>query len=82
MYDRIAASRRSTASTVPVSPAVNSPARYPIGMRSASSAPNRLPSSSPSCPSRLTASTTGDSGGMYQTIGMVRYSGCNGRATR
>ena len=40
------------------------------------------PSCVASCPSRLTASTTGDSGGMYQTIGMVRYSGCNGRATR
>ena len=24
----------------------------------------------------------GDSGGMYQTIGMVRYSGCRGSATR
>ena len=23
----------------------------------------------------------GDSGGMYQTIGIVRYSGCSGRAT-
>jgi len=27
------------------------------------------------------ASTTGDSGGMYQTIGIVRYSGCSGSAT-
>jgi hypothetical protein len=25
--------------------------------------------------------TTGDSGGMYQTMGMVRYSGCSGKAT-
>ncbi|MOA29836.1 hypothetical protein D3C78_1508760 [compost metagenome] len=24
----------------------------------------------------------GDSGGMYQTIGNVRYSGCSGKATR
>ena len=24
----------------------------------------------------------GDSGGTYQTMGMVRYSGCSGRATR
>ena len=26
-------------------------------------------------------SATGDSGGMYQTIGNVRYSGCSGSAT-
>jgi hypothetical protein len=31
-------------------------------------------------PEALTASTTGDRGGMYQTIGSVRYSGCRGRA--
>ena len=28
------------------------------------------------------ASDTGDSGGTYQTIGIVRYSGCSGSATR
>ena len=37
--------------------------------------------SSASSPVSLTTSTTGDSGGMYQTIGMVRYSGCSGSAT-
>ena len=32
-------------------------------------------------PVSVTTSTTGDSGGMYQTIGIVRYSGCSGSAT-
>ena len=50
-------------------------------MRSASIAANRLPLSSASSPVSLTTSTTGDSGGMYQTIGIVRYSGCSGSAT-
>ena len=50
-------------------------------MRSASMAPNRLPASSPSWPVFARTSTTGDSGGMYQTIGIVRYSGCSGSAT-
>ena len=36
---------------------------------------------SPSWPVSVSASTTGESGGMYQTIGMVRYSGCSGSAT-
>jgi len=44
-------------------------------------AANRLPWSSASWPVSRTTSTTGDSGGMYQTIGRVRYSGCSGRAT-
>ena len=44
-------------------------------------AANRLPLSSASSPVSLTTSTTGDSGGMYQTIGIVRYSGCSGSAT-
>ena len=44
-------------------------------------APKMLPASSPSCPVAVSASTTGDSGGMYQTIGIVRYSGCSGSAT-
>ena len=82
MYARIAASVRSTRSTGAVSPAVNNPARYSIGMRRAEIAPNRLSTFSPSCASRLIASTTGESGGTYQTIGMVRYSGCSGNATR
>jgi hypothetical protein len=51
-------------------------------MRSASIAPKRLPASSPSWPVSVSRSTTGDSGGMYQTIGMVRNSGCSGSATR
>ena len=65
-----------------VSPAVNSSARYSTGIRSASMAPNRLPWSSASWPWSRSRSTIGDSGGMYQTIGMVRYSGCSGSATR
>ena len=39
------------------------------------------PSCAASCPWSRSRSTTGDSGGMYQTIGMVRYSGCSGSAT-
>src|SRR5512142_828094 len=50
-------------------------------MRSASIAPNRLPAASASCPVSRSTSTTGDSGGMYQTMGSVRYSGCSGSAT-
>ena len=64
-----------------VSPAVNSSARYSTGMRSWSIAANRLPVASASSPVSATTSTTGDSGGMYQTIGIVRYSGCSGSAT-
>jgi len=52
-----------------------------MGMRSESMAPNRLSRSSPSCPVLVSASTTGDSGGTYHTIGMVRNSGCSGNAT-
>ena len=37
--------------------------------------------SSPSLPDAVTWSTTGDSGGTYQTIGRVRNSGCSGSAT-
>ena len=50
-------------------------------MRRVSMAPNRLAGSSPSWPVRVSASTTGESGGTYQTMGMVRYSGCRGSAT-
>ena len=82
MYARMAASFLRTPVTTAVSPALNSPARYSMGMRRASMAPKRFSGSSPSCPSRLIASTTGESGGTYQTIGMVRYSGCSGRAIR
>ncbi|MNW63710.1 hypothetical protein D3C74_419380 [compost metagenome] len=69
-------------STGTVSPAVKSPARYSSGMRSLEIAANRVRGSSPSLPDEPTTSTTGDSGGMYQTMGMVRYSGCSGSATR
>ncbi len=81
MYDRMAARRRSTRSTGAVSPAVNSPARYSSGMRIFEIAANSVRPSSPSFPEAATTSTTGDSGGMYQTIGSVRYSGCRGSAT-
>ena len=50
-------------------------------MRSASIAPNRFGAASASCPVSRSTSTTGDSGGMYQTMGRVRYSGCSGSAT-
>ena len=81
MWARIAARVVSTRSISPVSPAVNSSARYSSGIRSASIAPNRTSAFSASCPWSRSRSTTGDSGGMYQTIGMVRYSGCSGSAT-
>ena len=51
-------------------------------MRSASIAPKSTVRSSASCPCDERTSTIGDSGGTYQTIGIVRYSGCSGRATR
>ena len=81
MNDRIAASLARTSCTRRTSPAVNSSARYSAGMRSASIAPKRLSASSASWPLSFNASTTGESGGMYQTMGMVRYSGCSGSAT-
>jgi hypothetical protein len=77
----MAASLRSTASTGATSPAVNSSARYPIGIRRASIAAKRFSARSASTPVSRTMSTTGDNGGMYQTIGIVRYSGCSGSAT-
>ena len=75
MNARIAAKMCSERDTGSTSPAVNSSARYSMGIRSDLMAPNRLPASSASLPVSRRASTTGDSGGMYQTIGMVRYSG-------
>ncbi len=82
MWERIAARRHSAASTGAGSPAVNSSARYASGIRRESMAANSFAGSSPSCPVAVRESTTGESGGMYQTIGIVRYSGCNGNATR
>ena len=82
MKERIAASRASTSRTG--RGVAGGEQRRPgssIGMRSASIAPNRLPAASASCPVSRSTSTTGDSGGMYQTMGMVRYSGCSGSAT-
>ncbi|ETJ01909.1 MAG: hypothetical protein Q605_AUC01038G0001 [Actinomyces urogenitalis DORA_12] len=77
----MAASLRSESSTGLVSPAVSNPARYSNGMRISATAASSTRWSSASMPVEATSSTTGDSGGMYQTIGMVRYSGCRGRAT-
>lgn len=51
-------------------------------MRSASMAAKSRAGSSPSWPVAVSESTTGESGGMYQTIGIVRYSGCSGSAIR
>ena len=81
MYDRIAASFFSTPFTGATSPAVKRFARYSTGIRRVSIAPKRLSTSSASYPVSLMTSTTGDNGGMYQTIGIVRYSGCRGSAT-
>src|SRR5262249_48323172 len=44
--------------------------------------PSGLTTASRLLPAARTVSATGDSGGMYQTIGRVRYSGCSGSATR
>ena len=82
MSVRTAASVRSTRRTGPGSPAVNRLARYSAGMRSASMAAKTWSGSASSYPAACTMSATGDSGGMYQTIGSVRYSGCSGSATR
>ena len=70
--------RSSERTTGTVSPAVSRLARYLTGMR------NWLTSGiSPLLPTwpALAAALIGDSGGTYQTIGSVRYSGCSGRAT-
>jgi len=75
--ERIAIIRSSARATGAVSPAVSRFARYCSGMRSDSTSGNcpRI-ASSPA----LAADEIGDSGGTYQTIGIVRYSGCSGSA--
>src|SRR5207237_6626952 len=70
---------RSSASVTGFSsPAVRRLARYLIGMRS--DLTSGISPSSPILPADA-AEVIGDSGGTYQTIGKVRYSGCNGNAT-
>ena len=81
MYERIAASFLRTLSITVTSPADIKFARYCAGIRSVSIAAKRLLTFSASFPVFFRASTTGDKGGMYQTIGIVRYSGWSGRAT-
>lgn len=82
MYARMADSFISTPATTSVSPAENRLARYSRGIRRSVMAWKTLSGSSASAPTPVTASSTGDSGGMYQTMGIVRYSGCSGSATR
>ncbi len=85
MYARIAARRLSTPRTTSSSPAVRMFARYWTGIRSSSIAGKTSSGSASGSPSASTPSTsdiTGESGGMYQTIGSVRYSGCSGSAIR
>ncbi len=77
----MAARRLSESSTGAVSPAVKSPARYSMGMRICEIADSSTLWSSPSLPEAVTASTTGLSGGTYQTMGSVRNSGWRGSAT-
>ncbi|MCY1374963.1 hypothetical protein D9M69_623400 [compost metagenome] len=73
------ASMRSSARTTGiVSPAVSRLARYFTGMRSWLT--SGISPLSPRCPA-LAAAVMGESGGTYQTIGSVRYSGCSGSAT-
>src|SRR5450756_3028224 len=70
---------RSSASVTGFSsPAVSRLARYFIGMRS--DLTSGISPSSPILPAEA-AEVIGDSGGTYQTIGKVRYSGCSGKAT-
>ncbi|MNT84471.1 hypothetical protein D3C72_2244830 [compost metagenome] len=59
-------------------PAVSRLARYWIGMRR--SFTSGMMPFSPIRPFS-SADWIGDSGGMYHTIGNVRYSGCSGKAT-
>ncbi|MCY1240428.1 hypothetical protein D9M72_532760 [compost metagenome] len=69
--------RSSADSTGITSPAVSRLARYLTGMRrlfTSGITPFR-----PMWPASA-ADWIGDSGGMYQTIGRVRYSGCSGKA--
>ena len=73
------ASIRSSASATGSSlPAVSRLARYLSGMRR-----ERTSGISPSWPilPAAAADWIGESGGTYQTIGSVRYSGCSGNAT-
>ena len=60
------------------SPAVSRFARYSIGIRSSSIA-GKTSSGSASEPGPSTRLITGESGGTYQTIGSVRYSGWSGQ---
>ncbi len=77
MYTRIAIMRCSARTTGSSSPAVSRLARYFTGMRRL-----RTSGSSPFMPiwPACARDCTGDSGGTYQTIGSVRYSGCSGKA--
>ena len=78
MYARIASIRSSAVTTGASSPAVSRLARYWTGMRS-----ERTSGSSPKVAdlAGVRGRRIGDSGGTYQTIGSVRYSGCSGSAT-
>src|SRR5699024_5618165 len=62
-----------------VSPAVNMFARYSIGILILSIA-GKISFTSELLPLPSIVFIIGLSGGIYQTIGMVRYSGCNGKA--
>ena len=76
---RIASIRSSASATGFSSPAVSRLARYLSGMRSERTSGIR--SSSTSISPFSAADWIGLSGGMYQTMGSVRYSGCSGKAT-
>jgi hypothetical protein len=79
MCMRIAIMRCSAFTSGTSAPAVSRLARYFTGMRS-----ERM-SGIPFVPADMPASARtviGESGGTYQTIGSVRYSGCSGKATR
>src|SRR2546425_9535143 len=78
-YARMASMRSSARTTGVVSPAVSRLARYCTGMRSCeTSGRSPLMGLRPTlsrCPA-FAAEVMGDSGGTYQTMGRVRYSGC------
>ena len=73
----MASMRSSARTTGAVSPAVSRLARYCSGMRIWLKS-----GSSPLAPiwPALAAALIGESGGTYQTMGRVRYSGCSGSA--
>ena len=82
MNRRIAASRASERRTGSGSPAAMKLARYSTGIRISSTVGEQALGVELAAVAGSTMLSTGESGGTYQTIGIVRYSGCSGSAIR